>query len=843
MKRRRFIAVGCVLIATASAFAVAAPDFPGLEITPEVVVIGTSSAGGSGAAQLVNEGEDDVTVGMITADPSCSTGISVAAGTLPFTLAAGSGTRTLMYTCAPSATGGMRRCIWQAATAAGVPLIDFEAVCETRGMPSLSPSTTMIDLGDVPVGGAASAMASVTNLSPTTITTLFFQTTDLDGNFKLGAPCNPDARECNAAVGNLGNGMAQPFSVLCTPQAAGLHTAQLHIASNTSQYLSQVIALRCNGIAPATPAISVSPSPADVGNVEVVGTASATKTVTIANIGGGTLRIQSIAINDSVPGAAADWSYTTTGACMGAIPPACDLTTNQQLAVQLELDPTAIGARDANLLINYHDTIDRSISVPLLGIGRGATLSLVGGQPQLDFGVVPLNMTSTVTFELANAGNRDTTAMLAIDAPVGPFTLSPMATATVTAGMPTTITATCRPTATGMFTTTFRVSSADAASMPIAITARCEGTSAALYGSPTTLQLGEVRTGTGPVRRPLMVLAVGPAASLASVALESPDSNLAVTPLSSTSTPAAFELVVTPTSDGDLSQNAIIVTPTSGAPLRIPISGKVVTASYQVLDTVSLGTFCINQPTTTSTLRLTSTGTATIELAEPALAQPGSPFDLRFSSPSRYAARLAPGGVALVGVTPRRQFVPGAQADELVWMTDVAAMPTARTALTAEFIDEGAAAAPSALGFGKVPIHVATMSSQSVTLQNCENTAIQLDTPQISAPFSIDSPSFPTTLMPNEAATFSVGFYPTRLGRFEQRLVIRFNAPPLEPLEILLDGEGITGDGGPGDGDLDGERTSFYACSGCASNDPSGVLAIVLAACCALLPRRRRTAR
>ncbi len=64
-----------------------------------------------------------------------------------------------------------------------------------------------------------------------------------------------------------------------------------------------------------------------------------------------------------------------------------------------------------------------------------------------------------------------------------------------------------------------------------------------------------------------------------------------------------------------------------------------------------------------------------------------------------------------------------------------------------------------------------------------------------------------------------------------------------------IGGPGLTpdasssGDGGPGDGDLDGERTSFYACSGCASNDPSGVLAIVLAACCALLPRRRRTAR
>ena len=40
--------------------------------------------------------------------------------------------------------------------------------------------------------------------------------------------------------------------------------------------------------------------------------------------------------------------------------------------------------------------------------------------------------------------------------------------------------------------------------------------------------------------------------------------------------------------------------------------------------------------------------------------------------------------------------------------------------------------------------------------------AFQLDAPQVPAPFSIDSPNFPTALKPGEVAAFSVGFHPTK---------------------------------------------------------------------------------
>jgi hypothetical protein len=134
------------------------------------------------------------------------------------------------------------------------------------------------------------------------------------------------------------------------------------------------------------------------------------------------------------------------------------------------------------------------------------------------------------------------------------------------------------------------------------------------------------------------------------------------------------------------------------------------------------------------------------------------------------------------------------------------------------------------------------MNAQAVTLQNCEATVIELDSPQIAPPFVIDSPNFPSQLEPNESATFTVGFHPTKAGVFERRLEI--SSPSLDtPLEIALSGEGVTGDDGPGPDDERPDPTSFYACSGCASGDAShgfGWLTIVIAAMCGVFPRRRR---
>jgi uncharacterized protein (TIGR03382 family) len=128
-----------------------------------------------------------------------------------------------------------------------------------------------------------------------------------------------------------------------------------------------------------------------------------------------------------------------------------------------------------------------------------------------------------------------------------------------------------------------------------------------------------------------------------------------------------------------------------------------------------------------------------------------------------------------------------------------------------------------------------------VIIQNCNGSVLELDPPTIKAPFSIDSPNFPTTLEPNETATFSVGFHPTRVGDFADTLTI--SSPQLTgaPLQVGLFGTSVTEtppgtDAGSGTGAI--SSTTFYACSCSGTGDPRGAAPLVLALVLVIFRRR-----
>lgn len=833
MKRSARRAIAVCLVVAAAGVAASAPGKANFHPVPPVLVIHSAAPGGAlGTILLQNDEATDVTVASITRAPSCDPEVTatVAQGP-PFDVLAGSGVPLTIH-CSGTPLTGMKRCLFHVNDGTGAPYFDAEGVCEYGQMPSLGPGSGSLDFGDVPVGGTATISTTVHNNSPTTVTQLFFQTTDLGDNFKIGMPCNPDARECDAAISGVSMGSDASFVVKCTPQSAGMHVASLWVASNTSQYVAPPILLSCNGVTTTGPVLSLTGSPIDIGPIEVISGAGS-GAVHLRNAGGGTLRIKSVQITGAT---ATDWTYVASGQCSGALPPQCDLAAGQALDLGVTFDPSAIGTRDASLLVQYFDTADRSTTVPLRGVGLGATLSLVGGATAIDFGVVPLNITSQVTFQLANDGNRALTTVTLGGAPSGPFTLTPSGMTSIAQNSTATITAACRPTSVGTFTTTFTANAPDAfMSPPISIAATCQGTTMAVYANPTTIALGEVRTLTTPAATPLMILGTSPV-QVTGIALETKSDQLSVTASLGT-TPVAAQLRVTPTEDGDLA-NAILVSSSAGT-LRIPITGKVVTADFTIPPVTSLGTFCVNASTPASTLALRSTGTATVRLGAPRMDSASSAFDLALSSPASYPAMLAPGGQARISITPKRQAFPGGQHDEIVWSTDVANRTEERTMVSAQFVADGGAIAPSSLAFGKVPIHIDPRMPQSVTLQNCDTTPIMIDDPEISAPFTIDSPNFPRLLAPNETATFSVGFHPTDVGTYAQTMVIR-SMQLAQPLAVELTGEGVNG-GGDGDAGLGNglDPTSFYGCSGCSSHAPGGGLVIGLA-CAAALRRRRR---
>ena len=112
---------------------------------------------------------------------------------------------------------------------------------------------------------------------------------------------------------------------------------------------------------------------------------------------------------------------------------------------------------------------------------------------------------------------------------------------------------------------------------------------------------------------------------------------------------------------------------------------------------------------------------------------------------------------------------------------------------------------------------------------------VEIERPTPNAPFSIDSPNFPTSLDPNESATFSIGFHPTSLGAFSQTLQI--TSPQLkDPLVVSLFGTSVSTTPPPdaGVGPSPPSSTTFYACN--AGGSASWPLAIAVL----VIFRRRR---
>lgn len=588
--------------------------------------------------------------------------------------------------------------------------------------------------------------------------------------------------------------------------------------------------------AAADPVLTAAPGAIDLGGVELVA-GPAAATVRIGNAGTGPLRLLAIGVLDGGTGAAADWTVTPGAPCSDGVPPICTLGDGATTALAIAFAPHSIGVRDATLVVDYHDTADRSIAIPLRGTGSGPTLELTAPPGGLDFGALPVGAAGALTLQVANRGTRDLAdATLAVTPSGPPFSVAPAGAFPVATTAPASITITCTPTA-GSFTAALRLSAPDVAGPPIQLALRCTGDPAqTLIATPPAVLLGEVRVAATAVAH-VAVASRGAQLAVSSAVLETAIPGLAVTGAPAT-TPATLEVTARPLVEVPL-DDRILVTAAGDPPLAIPVSGTAVTAAFSVPSAVSFGTFCVQQSTAPRIVALSSTGSATIGLAAPILQSATSQFDLALVAPLRYPAPVAPQQQAFVSITPKPRGTAGVTSEDLIWTTDVAGASPARTTLTATFLDDGGAIAPDSLAFGQAVVHLDTGNARQVALQNCSAAPFQLDAPQVPAPFAIDSSSFPTGLAPGEVAMFSVGFHPTQAGKVNKTLSI--TSPQLRaPLTIALSGEGVAVHT-PEQGSPTGtgvSTTSFYACS-CTAGDPSAALAIALAAAAAA--RRRRT--
>ncbi len=818
---------------------------------PEALVV----FGANGTQQLKNtSATTDFTIQTITRDPSCQTAVTeTVAGGTPITLTAGA-TKNVTISCLAGEPSGMERCLFHGSDNAGLPVVDFMGVCGYATAATLTASPATFDFSTVVMGIPSTTTLMVTNTGATTIDRLSLQLDDLDGDFLVQLPCPIDEPSCEAPIAPLPTGSSTPIVVSCAPKHSGPLSANLYIATDTGQMLAAPVQLTCTGVATSSPVLDASPLAIEVATPVEVISGTASSTIRVSNTGGGSLVIDDVEPPIDVDeGAGADWSYIASGKCSGTISAmsTCTLVQGDEVDLAVTFDPSQIAVRRASLLVSYHDTAERTLTIPLDGTGGGASLSLLGGSTALDFGTVATTGTSTIALDAINTpGTRPTTATFTLVPTTGPFDVTPSMGPVAPGVTPTKFSASCAPTAPGTTTATITGAGSDTfASPPIQLDASCTGTSSGLVADPTAIMLGEVRSDGGAVTVPIVVQEIGGAhvGLQGDPALVGNDATLSLSSYDSAMTPATFTVTVTPIDDAQQDHdlgNHVTVTDTDGNTLSIPISGHSATPSYAV-QPIDVGTFCVGQPTTAKRAALTN-GPATLELMAPTL-QLGdaSPFVLEYTAPSTYPSLIGPQQTASVELLPLRQLTSGSVADTLVWSTDdTGSGATATTPVTATFTATGGAIAPGVLDFNKAPIHVVEANAQSVTLQNCDVTnTLELEPPVIQEPFSIESPNFPTSLPPQGSVTFSVGFHPTRPGPdtdppLSYHGTLTISSPSLATaLTVMLVGqtEPVTplGDAGSGSG-------GGSSCGGCESGPSTGWAAIVVIAIGAGARRRRR---
>ncbi len=604
----------------------------------------------------------------------------------------------------------------------------------------------------------------------------------------------------------------------CMPNGVGSFGGTITITSSTALSGNPVtVNLVCQGVPQSTgPQLVVSP-PSITTQANVGGTVTAM--LDLSDSGAMPLTIASIALTGN-----SDWSIGPT--CTSGCSLLANSASHQMIAATYA--PTTIGPATAMLTIVSTDPASPT-TVLLTGTGLGATLSVA--PTSLDFGTVPVGGSAPGMLELDNAGDIQL-ANVTYSISGAAFSLTQMP-GTVDVGSPAFVRLACSPTAGGATSGMLTIHAPDAIPpQNPTIPLTCTGLSGDLVAFPTALDFGEVRIGnTATITKTAALSSIEATLTLTQQpTLAMPVEGMTVGGVASTAittTPMSFDVAWAPPAH-EMSF-ATTIAAIAGNTATVAVTGKVVTPAVDpdVATPVYAGSWCLNQPTTPTNLTLTSTGTATLHVIQPALAS-GTAFTLGDVMPAMagYPYALASGGAVTVSVTPVQRGTAGHVADSVAWNVDLA--PPVVTPITADFVESGGVAQPSKLMFDAV---VSKSDTEVVSLQNCQTTPLVFTSATVtpSDVFSIDTQP-PPSLLPGIVGAVAIKFTPSHVGVVMGMLTIE---APTGTLTVELDAAGRGGAGSSG------TPATFYGC-GCRSSDPGGAFAF---GAVLLLVRRRRSRR
>jgi len=442
-----------------------APSLPILSLNPASVnfgsvVVGTSS---SRSVAITNTGNASMTLSQLNVTGS---GYSASGLNLPLALAAGaSASFTLNF--APAATGAANGTVSFAGNASNLPTsMALTGSGSAAPVAQLTPNPASLSFGSVTVGSSGTQSVSISNTGNVSVS--ISQITASGTGFAVNGVSLPLT---------LNPGQTSTYTAQFTPTVAGADSGQISFVSNAGNS-PNVVNLSGTAIAASAPQLSISPTSASFGNVNVG--SSATKSVAISNTGNATLNISQITVAGS--------GFTGSGITLPLV-----LTPGQSANYTVQFAPASAGSASGQ--VSFSDNAATNPTVSLSGTGvTPPTPQLSVSPASLSFGNVTVGSGATKSTTITNSGGADLSISQITTSGAGfsgsgitlPLTLTPGQSATYTVQF-------APPSAGG---DSGQVSFTSNASSNPTVALSGTGVATTLSASPGSLNFGNVVTGS-----------------------------------------------------------------------------------------------------------------------------------------------------------------------------------------------------------------------------------------------------------------------------------------------------------------------------------------------------------
>ncbi|MEZ4746110.1 MAG: choice-of-anchor D domain-containing protein [Calditrichia bacterium] len=253
--------------------------------------------------------------------------------------------------------------------------------------PGIATTPDTLKFAEVLVGEDSLSSVTITNSGDSALVINGIVMNSVEGNFALA---NPLTFPLTIAPDST----SPPVSVRFAPLSPGAKAASLRIFSNIAGADSlKIVQLRGTGIVP-----DLQPSSDSLSFAEVVMNSSVTEIITLENIGGAPLQIDSVRL---AVGGAADFSLVS--------PPVLPQTllTGQSINVTVQFSPQFRGFQSSALEIVSNDADSPLTTVPVTGTGIAPQITV--SPTLLNFGNVLVDHDSLMTLHMINTGNTTLT--------------------------------------------------------------------------------------------------------------------------------------------------------------------------------------------------------------------------------------------------------------------------------------------------------------------------------------------------------------------------------------------------------------------------------------------------